>query len=131
MTCRPLRQEPSLSSMKENAFASRRVRTQPCRRIESAGWVALRASLTSVRDMAGGGGKGSFMTLANRKRGRQRPGEMVPEKIREKGPIPAEPRKQLARPKRHELKIRPPSRFHRTCSPHRCPRAGGGCACRL
>src|SRR6188474_2015950 len=84
MTCRPLRQEPSLSSMKENAFASRRVRTQPCRRIESVGCVALRASLTSVRDMAGGGGKGGFMTLANRKRGRQRPGEMVPEKIRKK-----------------------------------------------
>src|SRR6218665_3264008 len=67
MTWTPLREEPSLSSMKENALASRRVRTQPWRRIESAGCVALRASLTSVRDMEGGGGKGRFMTLAKRK----------------------------------------------------------------
>src|SRR6478736_118328 len=88
MTCRPLREEPSLSSMKENALASRRVRTQPWRRIESAGCVALRASLTSVRDMAEAAGKGRFMTLANRKRGRQKARGKVPKKGRKKFPAP-------------------------------------------
>src|SRR5882672_844346 len=53
MTCTPFRQEPSLSSMNERALASRRVRTQPWRKMVSAGAAALRASLTRVRSIGG------------------------------------------------------------------------------
>src|SRR5471032_891290 len=51
MTWMPFRQEPSLSSRNENVFASRRVRTQPWRRIGSIGAAALSASLMRVRGM--------------------------------------------------------------------------------
>lgn len=51
MTWRPFRQDPSLISRKENALASRRVRTQPWSRIPSIGEAAFRAWLTSVRCM--------------------------------------------------------------------------------
>src|SRR4051812_37105892 len=47
----PFRQEPSLSSRKEKVLASRRVRTQPCRKRASFGAAALSASLMRVRDM--------------------------------------------------------------------------------
>jgi len=49
ITCMPLREEPSFSSRNEKAFASRRVRTQPWSKMESAAVAALRASLTRVR----------------------------------------------------------------------------------
>src|SRR5258708_24667155 len=68
MTCRPLRQEPSLSSMKEKALASRRVGTQPWRRMASIGRAALRASLTRMRGM------GKFCRQIGHKKHKKRKG---------------------------------------------------------
>src|SRR5437868_9378122 len=66
MICSPLSEEPSLSSMNEKAFESRRVRTHPWRWMASIGPAALRASLTRVRGIGGGERKQGAARLANR-----------------------------------------------------------------
>src|SRR3990172_3661829 len=48
MTCRFFRHEPSFNSRNENDLASRRVRTQPCTKIESRGAELASASLTEI-----------------------------------------------------------------------------------
>src|SRR5436305_301941 len=49
MTCRLRSEEPSLSSINENVFESRRVRTQPSRTTSSVGCSLCSASLTVMR----------------------------------------------------------------------------------
>src|SRR5438477_12622251 len=51
MICRLRRLEPSFSSTNEKSLESRRVRTQPCTRIESIGAVLCKASLIGVGEI--------------------------------------------------------------------------------
>src|ERR1700682_3880607 len=58
MICKLRREEPSLSSINEKSFESRRVRTQPCTRIGATGAVLASASFSevgeSIPEVAGG-----------------------------------------------------------------------------
>src|SRR5713226_3959885 len=52
MICKLRRQEPSLSSMKEKSFESRRVRTQPWTKMDGTGPALCSASFTEVGAIA-------------------------------------------------------------------------------